>query len=81
MSSWYFSSTPSVSSIGLGIEGDLVELDQRLGPVDRLGDARQLEEVELAQLLHEADDLARQLGRRRRGALTCRISSSRAASG
>src|SRR5262249_6404948 len=36
----------------LGIEGHLVELEKRLGPVDGLGDARQLEEVGLAQLLH-----------------------------
>ena len=60
MSSWYFSSTPSVSLMVVGIEVERVQLRQRRRPVDRLGDARRLEEVELAQLLHEADDLARQ---------------------
>ena len=44
----------------LGIEVERVQLRQRRRPVDGLGDARQLEEVELAQLLHEAHDLARQ---------------------
>src|SRR5579871_3541041 len=41
-----------------GIERHRVELEQRFRPVDRLGDARQLEEIELAQLVDEADDLA-----------------------
>ena len=54
MSSWYFSSTPIVSETVSGIERDLVEFGQRARPVDRLGDARHLEQVDLAQLLHEA---------------------------
>ena len=37
-----------------------VELHQRLGPVDRLGDAGKLEEIHPAQLLDKTDDLARQ---------------------
>src|SRR5208282_452291 len=37
-----------------------VELHQRLGPVDRLGDAGKLEEIHPTQLLDKADDLARQ---------------------
>src|SRR6266403_1954997 len=37
-----------------------VELHQRLGPVDRLGDAGKLEQIHRAQLLDKADDLARQ---------------------
>src|SRR3546814_1036501 len=49
---------------GLRVEDERVELHQRLGPIDRLGDAGQLEQVHAAQLLHEAHDLARQrLGR------------------
>ena len=50
----------------LRIERDAVERDQRLGPVERLGDARRLEEVHRAQPLREGDDLARErLGRLR----------------
>src|SRR6516165_5496678 len=37
-----------------------VELHQRLGPVDRLGDARQFEQIHAAQFLDKTDDLARQ---------------------
>ena len=81
MSSWYLSSAPSVSLIVAGSSVDAVERDQRVGPVDRLGDAGQLEQLLAAQLLHEADDLARQPLGRRSGALRRRISSSRAASG
>src|SRR5260221_12822365 len=43
-----------------------VELHQGLSPVDRLGDARQFEEIGRAQLLHEGDDLAAELFRRAR---------------
>src|SRR4029079_11740904 len=46
--------------------GDGVELDKRRGPVEGLGDARRLEEVLLADRLHEADDLLRELRRRLR---------------
>jgi hypothetical protein len=46
--------------IVLGIEVEGVQLRQRRRPVDRFGDARRLEQVELAQLLDEAHDLARQ---------------------
>src|SRR5215217_6759869 len=45
---------------GLGIEVERVQLRQSRRPVDRFGDARRLEQVELAQLLDEAHDLARQ---------------------
>src|SRR5580704_13778723 len=38
-----------------------VELHQGLGPVDRLGDAGQFEQIHPAQFLDEFDDLARQL--------------------
>src|SRR2546428_48558 len=48
----------------LGIERDAVERHQAVRPVDGLGDARQLEELGLAQALHESDHLLRQ---RRRG--------------
>ena len=44
----------------LRIERDAVERDQRLGPVERLGDARRLEQVHRAQPLRERDDLARE---------------------
>ena len=54
MSSWYFSSTPRRVVDRLGDQRHLVELHQRLGPVDGLGDAGQLEEIALAQLLHES---------------------------
>src|SRR5262249_9418160 len=50
----------------LWIERYAIELQERLGPVDRFGDARQLEEVALPQLLYEAHDLPRQLGGRTR---------------
>ena len=61
----------------VGREADRVQRDQRVGPVDRLGDAGRLEEVERAHPLHEGDDLrVRALGRARaRGCGT--ISSSR----
>ena len=39
------------------VEPDRVQRDQRVGPVDRLGDARHLEQVERAHALHELDDL------------------------
>src|SRR5205823_9845868 len=38
-----------------------IELHQGLGPVDRLGDAWELEEVHRAQPLYKADNLARQM--------------------
>src|SRR5471030_2723658 len=40
-----------VDALGIEVEG--VEFRQRRRPVDRFGDARRLEEVELAKLLHE----------------------------
>ena len=40
------------------IEAHRVERDQRVDPVDRLGDAGRLEQIELAHALDEADDLA-----------------------
>ena len=40
-----------------GVEADRVECDQRVDPVDRLGHAGRLEQVELAHALHELDDL------------------------
>src|SRR6185312_17034069 len=43
------------------IERDDVELGQRAGPIQRFGDTRRLEQVLVAQPLHEADDLLRQL--------------------
>jgi hypothetical protein len=46
MSSWYFSSAPSVSD-QRGIERDRVELHQSGGPVDGLGDAGRLEQIRL----------------------------------
>ena len=46
---------------GIGVEIDLVELDQGVGPVDGLGNAGQLEQVLVAQFLDEGDHLARQL--------------------
>ena len=57
MSSWYFSSTPSVSCTVAGSSADRVQRDQRVRPVDRLGDARRLEQVERAHALHELDHL------------------------
>src|SRR5690348_5604113 len=36
-------------------ERHLIELHQGVGPVDGLGDTRQLEEIALAELLHESD--------------------------
>lgn len=65
---------------GFGVERKPVQFGQRTGPVDGLGDARHLEQVNLAQLLHERDHL----GDRRLlapGTLVRTISSSRAASG
>ena len=50
----------------LRVERDAVERDQRLGPVERLGDAGRLEEIQRAQPLRERDDLARQRLRRAR---------------
>src|SRR5476649_2342087 len=44
----------------LGIEVERIELRQCGRPVDRFSDTRRLEEVELAQFLDEAHDLARQ---------------------
>src|SRR4029077_8816445 len=41
----------------LRVEADGVEGDQRVGPVDRLGDARRLEQVDGAHPLDETDDL------------------------
>ena len=60
MSSWYFSSTPSVSLMVLGSRSSAFSSDSAVAQSIDLGDARRLEEVELAQLLHEAHDLARQ---------------------
>ncbi len=60
MSSWYFSSTPSVSSTTAGSSVDRIELEQRARPLDRLGDAGSLEQLDAAQPLHERDDLARE---------------------
>ena len=60
MSSWYLSRTPSVSDTVAGSSATRVELDQRLGPVEGLGDAGRLEQVRLAQRLHESNDLLRQ---------------------
>src|SRR5215813_6941311 len=48
---------------GLRVERDAIELKDRLCPVDGLGDARQLEEIALPQLLDEAHHLPRQLCR------------------
>ena len=59
MSSWYFKQHADRVGHRLRIERHLVELGQRAGPVDRLGDARHLEQLELAQLLDEAHDLGR----------------------
>src|SRR3990172_7440483 len=42
----------------LRVERDLVEGDQAVRPIDRLGDAGQLEEIRLPQPLHEGDDLS-----------------------
>ena len=80
MSSWYFSSTPSVSSTAAGVSSRLVQVGQRARPVDRLGDAGQLEQLLPAQPLHEGDHLS---GQRpgTSGALAARIARSRAASG
>src|SRR5436190_2245880 len=51
----------------VGREAERVQRDQRVAPVDRLGDAGRLEEVERSQPLHEGDDLRGQpLGRARR---------------
>ena len=50
----------------LRVERDAVERHQRFRPVERLGDARRLEEVHRAQPLRERDDLARQRLRRAR---------------
>ena len=44
------------------IEGDGVQLGQGIGPVDGLGDARRLEQVDAAQPLDEGDEFRRQLG-------------------
>src|SRR5712672_878001 len=44
---------------GPGVERHLVQGHQRLRPVDRLGDAGQLEQVHLAQALHKGHDFAR----------------------
>src|SRR3954470_3179090 len=41
----------------------LLQRHQRCGPVERLGDARHLVEVDAAEFVHEAADLARQGGR------------------
>src|SRR6266850_8555561 len=50
----------------LRIERDAVERHQAVRPVDGLGDPRQLEELRLAQALHEGDDFLRQGGARPR---------------
>ena len=50
----------------LRVERDPIERDQRLGPVERLGDAGRLEQIHRAQPLHERDDLARERLRRLR---------------
>src|SRR5450755_199342 len=42
------------------IEAHCVQGEERVGPVDRLGDPRRLEEIELAHPLHERDDLGGQ---------------------
>ncbi len=65
----------------LGIERDAIERDQRLGPVERLGDARRLEQVHRAQALRERDDLARQALAATPGTLRRTIASSRSAFG
>ena len=49
---------------GLLVEIDRAEREQRPRPVERLGHARRLEEVDAAQPLGEGDDLARQVLRR-----------------
>src|SRR3954451_7061924 len=51
----------------LRIESHAVERDETVGPIDRLGDAGKLEELALAQPLHEGHYLARQ----RRGSFGC----------
>ena len=61
MSDWYFSSTCSVSPITCGIDLVLAEVEQRAGPVDRLGDRRRLLQVELADRTHDPRDLLREL--------------------
>ena len=63
------------------VERDGVEFGQRRRPVERLGDARRLEQVLLAQPLDEGDEFARSAARGARGALARTIAISRAASG
>ena len=65
----------------VGREADRVQRDQRIGPVDRLGDAGRLEEVERAHALHELRRPGRRAARRRPGARMRTISSSRSTSG
>ena len=60
MSSWYFSSTPSVSDTVAGSSATTSSSDERRRPVERLGDAGRLEQILLAQRLHEVHDLLRQ---------------------
>ena len=60
MSSSYLRTTPSVSSTSSGVEFRGPERQERRRPVERLGDARHLGQVGLAQAMDEPDDLARQ---------------------
>ena len=65
-SSWYLRSAPSVSARPSASQLVAAERHERLGPVERLGHARRLHELEVADALHERRDLAGQaLGRRR----------------
>ena len=61
MSSSYLRTTPSVSSTSSGVSSRAPSDEQRGRPVERLGDARHLRQVGLAQAVDEADDLAGEL--------------------
>ena len=57
MSSWYLSSTPSVSDTVAGSSATTSSSDKAAGPIERLGDAGRFEQILLAQRLHETHHL------------------------
>ena len=67
MSSWYLSSTPSVSSTISGAQLALIQSRQGQRPVDRLRDAGRLEHIRAAHALHEGDHLGGELCGEMRG--------------
>ena len=80
-SSRYLRIVPSVTSTACSSSCVRPERGERLRPVDRLGDARRLVELELAQRLDRRRDLDAPAASGTSGARTRRIASSRSKSG